>query len=88
MSQWLLDTLTRTNTKGTVQNSTTADVNDETSVKGPRSVTVLQPEKVTRKAAATTTQTVTEDAGGTISFRIPIKGGMGASAAPAMCPTP
>jgi hypothetical protein len=88
MGNWLLDTLTKTNYKGQTQVTVTADVNEETSVKGPRSVTVLQPEKITTKAAATTTQTVTEDAGGTITFRIPIKGGMGASAAPAMCPTP
>lgn len=88
MGQWLTDTLTRTTNKGGIQATSTEDVNAETAVKGQRVTTLAQPQKVVTEAAATTSQTVTEDAGGVVTFRIPIKGGLGASGADPLCPVP
>jgi hypothetical protein len=88
MGQWLTDTLTTVTNKGGAQATSTEDVNAETAVKGQRVITLAQPQKVVTEAAATTSQTVTEDAGGSITFRIPIKGGLGATGVPELCPVP
>ena len=80
MATWLTDKLTETTTKG---GSSTTDTEDNVSA------TTNRGQRVTTKSPSGAQQTtVKEDAGGQISFVIPIRGGLFQNNPSPVCPAP
>jgi len=84
MATWLVDTLTRTSTKGTSATTDSTDDVETTSNKG---------ERVTTKALAGDVETngsdiLFEDAGGQVSFTVPIRSGLFNTNPTPVCPAP
>lgn len=80
---WLLSSSAQTNTKGSSATQDTTDDVTSTTDRGARTTTRTIPTRTTTRAVAastsrsgTNTVTVTEDAGGQVSFEVMIRGGL------------
>lgn len=81
---WAVDTVLRNSTKGSTSLSLGNDVTTSTQQHGQR-ITTRTVGDDTEKSGNTKT-TVTEDAGGTVSFKIPVRGGLGLPVPVPVCP--
>jgi len=82
-TKWLITEVFQSSSKGSTQNTTTEDNTTSTTNLGARTTTANRGAR-----SNTGSNTVTEDAGGQVSFVIKINGGLNTDAAnPAVCET-
>lgn len=89
---WLLTDIVRTSVKGATTNTVTDDAVVSTTARGARTTTKTVPAVTEAQNVGERTTngensvTVTEDAGGQISFVVPIRGGLNAPNPTPVCP--